>query len=192
MSEYKNISPSKKLRSVKRLLSFIIRKSSSKSQNGQTNLQIVPQQSISIIQPIPAYQVTKLPSPELSLRSYKISKLHIERVTSTTVPPRTVYHPNIISACSAMFCKHPSKLTEEEFQRFNYYKNRKINIGEPIEEDIIYLPIGGIRTCLNCGELTWTAFTLMGFSLLHIIKSFSPIVLYSSSLVKHECLFDEM
>ena len=67
-------------------------------------------------------------------------KLNLERCTSTSIPPRPVYHPVIISVCEAMFAKHPSKLTPEEINKFNMYKERKKQIGEPLESEIIYLP----------------------------------------------------
>ena len=73
-------------------------------------------------------------------------KLTLVRCTKTTILPRPVYHPAIINACDAMFLKHPSKLMPEEVDKFNVYKNRKIQIGEPLESEVIYLPIGGIRT----------------------------------------------
>ena len=53
-----------------------------------------------------------------------------------------------------MFQKHPSKLVPEEIEKFKWYENHNIQIEEPLETDVIYQPIGGIRTCLNCGELT--------------------------------------
>ena len=82
------------------------------------------------------------------------SKLSLLKCTSTSIPPKPVYHPVLINVCEAMFSKHPSKLTPEEVTKFNTYKERKKQIGEPLESEVIYLPIGGIRTCVNCGELT--------------------------------------
>ena len=52
MAIYKNISPSKKLRSSKRLLNFILNKSN-KPQVVEPNLEISQQQSISIFPPMP-------------------------------------------------------------------------------------------------------------------------------------------
>ena len=84
----------------------------------------------------------------------KMSKLNIVTIQSTSIPPRPVYHPAIINACTAMFAKHPSELRQDEVEKFKRYRNHKTQIGEPLETEIIYLPSGGLRTCLNCKELT--------------------------------------
>ena len=78
----------------------------------------------------------------------------LTRVQTTSIPPRDIYHPAIISACKAFHGKHPSQLTPEEANKFNFYRNYKLQHGEPIEEDIVYLPSGGMKNCLQCGELT--------------------------------------
>ena len=149
MSQYKNASPSKKLRSLKRLMSFI--KSKSSNLPDQKQFEVVSQKSISFIPPQPNLDVTKMPSIDLPSIRPKLSCVGLQPIS---IPPRLIYHPNIINACNAWFSKHPRDLTSEEIQKFNNYRNRKIQIGEPIESEIIYMPSGGIRTCQNCGELT--------------------------------------
>ena len=150
MSQHKNASPSKKLRSLKRLMSFIKSKSSNLPEN-RKQFEVVSQQSISFIPPTPNLDVTRMPSIDLPPIIPKLSCVALQPIT---IPPRLVYHPHIINACNAFFSKHPRDLTPEEIQKFETYRNRKIQIGEPIESEIIYMPSGGIRTCQNCGELT--------------------------------------
>ena len=150
---YKNISPSKKLRSLKRLLAFILNKSSVNCPTAKQPLSISPQQSISVTPPMPTNAVTFLPPIDIP-PTKKTPKLGTTKTGTTSIPPRPVYHPAIINASNAMFAKHPSQLTSEEQQKFKHYKEHKIRIGEPLEEEIIFLPSGGIRTCLNCGEIT--------------------------------------
>jgi hypothetical protein len=65
-----------------------------------------------------------------------------------------VYHPCIINASRAFFGRHPRELASDEALRFQMYQKDKTLLGEPLENEITYLPIGGIRTCVNCGELT--------------------------------------
>ena len=71
-----------------------------------------------------------------------------------SIPPRPVYHPAILNACNAMFGKHPSHMTQEEVDKFKLYQQLKIRDGDSIEEDIVYQPIDGVRTCVQCGHLT--------------------------------------
>ena len=49
-----------------------------------------------------------------------------------------------------MFNKHPDQLIPDETVKFKQYRKWKIEKGEPIEEDIIYLPAGGGKPCLHC------------------------------------------
>ena len=93
-------------------------------------------------------------NPFFQLFSKEKSKLNLVKCNSTSIPPRSVYHPIVVNVCKAMFSKHPKNLTPEEVAKFNIYKERKKQIGEPLESEVIYLPTGGIRTCVNCGELT--------------------------------------
>ena len=53
-----------------------------------------------------------------------------------------------------MHGKHPSELTREEVAKFKMYQEFKLKSGEPIEHDVIYLPSGGMKPCLQCGNLT--------------------------------------
>ena len=93
----------------------------------------------------------------------KEPKLDLVKATSTSIPPREVYHPCIINASRAFFGKHPRELAPDEALKFKMYQRDKILIGEPLENEIIHLPIGGIRTFDNCGEFTWTSLPA-GFS----------------------------
>ena len=96
----------------------------------------------------------QLPSLDIPPAEQENPKLSFKRNQAVSISPRKIYHPAIHGACQAMFAKHPSNLTADEVHKFNFYKNHKMQIGEPLESEIIYLRIGGIRTCINCGELT--------------------------------------
>ena len=72
-----------------------------------------------------------------------------------SIPPRPVYHPAIVNACEAIFGRHPDDLTPEEYNRYNTFRRQQSQIGKPLEEQIINLPSGGMRSCVNwSGELT--------------------------------------
>ena len=92
-------------------------------------------------------------APEKS-RSKKLPDLSVVRQSSLSIPPRTIHHPAIINACFAILGKHPSELTPTENDQFQQYKVFKASSGDPIEESVVYLPIGGLRTCLQCNNLT--------------------------------------
>ena len=81
-------------------------------------------------------------------------KLTIEAQSVISISPRTVHHPAIINACYSIIGKHPSQMTASEEEKFQLFKQFKRNNGQPIEEDVVFLPIGGLRTCLNCDNLT--------------------------------------
>ena len=82
------------------------------------------------------------------------SKLSIENVSTVSISPRTIYHPSIINACFAIIGKHPSQMSPSEVKEFDMYVQFKARIGESIENDVVYLPVGGIRTCLHCQNPT--------------------------------------
>jgi hypothetical protein len=137
-------SPAKLLRSVIRITKFLEKK---------PRLSMSPQQSISIIPPKPSLEAIFLPNidfPPIIQRP----KLEFVKFRPISIPPRLIYHPAIINACKAMFAKHPSVLLPEEVDEFNFTRNHAIQIGEPLETNEVYLPNGGVRTCLNCGHLT--------------------------------------
>ena len=134
MTGYKNTSPSKKLRSLKRLFSFLQSKVSSNEAKALPKLTTTKQVSVSYIPPAPILNLTKnLP---------------------ISIPPRRIFHPAVINACQSMFKKHPSQLSPEEVEKFNKYKQYKLQVGDPVEQNVVYLPIGGLRTCLQCGQPT--------------------------------------
>ena len=85
----------------------------------------------------------------------KNPSLSIQAQSSVSIPPRRIYHPAILKACENMHGKHPSQLTPDEVRKFKLYQEYKARNGEPpIEEDIIFQPCGGLRTCVQCGQLT--------------------------------------
>ena len=149
MSQHINTSPSKKLRSLKRLMTFI----KYKSTYVLKPLSMSHQDSISISPSKPTLGV-RIQSINIPPVISKRANLDCVRLKQISISPRPIYHPAIINACSAMFAKHPSSLSQEEVQKFKAYRSHKIQKSEPIESEIIYLPSGGIRNCLNCGELT--------------------------------------
>ena len=75
--------------------------------------------------------------------------LSIEKLSNISIPPKTIYHPAIINATKSFYGKHPSELSSEECEKFNWYLEHKRNSGEPVESDIIYLP-SSMRNCLHC------------------------------------------
>ena len=170
MSTYKNTSPANKLWGIKRLLTFLQNKSQLKSSDVQKTLTIYHQPSISISPNTLEHKLiaTFQSSLDIPPIAQEKPKLQVVKAQSTSIPPRPIYHPAIINACDAMFSKHPSKLVPEEVVKFD--RSRKQQIGEPLETEIIFQPIGGIRTCLQCGEITWTKhlFFCWVFPLAHI------------------------
>ena len=147
----KNTSPAKKLRAIKRLLTFLSNKSPVKLKDVQKSLTISPQESFSFSPPKlqPNLVASPLSSIDIPPVVKKISNLNIVKSQSISIPPRPVYHPTIINACTAMFAKHPSQLRPHEVEKFNYYRKRKSQIGEPLEQEIIYLPSGGLQIALT-------------------------------------------
>jgi hypothetical protein len=115
MSNYKNTSPAKKLRTLKRLLTFIRNKSPEKRKDTPKSLSISPQETVSFtpLKPQPNLDVSPPSSIDIPPNIKKMPTLRIVKFQSTSIPPRPVYHPAIINACTAMFSKHPSRLTEE-------------------------------------------------------------------------------
>ena len=136
MSGYKTTSPSKKLRSLRRLLTFLQSKKSSYEAKIIPKITITTLPSLSYLPPAPNLSITKNPA--------------------ISIPAKRIYHPAIINACQALLRKHPSQLTQEEVAKFNEYKNYKLQQGDPLEDSIVYLPSGGLRTCVQCAQLTWT------------------------------------
>ena len=149
---YRNISPAKKIRNIKRLLSFQFKKMPTK----HVSLSISPQEASSFFPPkIQSNLVVYIPSSiNIPPNLKKMSNLNIIKSQSISIPPRPVYHPAIINACQRFFVKHPSELRQDEVEKFKQYRKDKAQIGEPLESEEIYLPSGGLRTCLNCRELT--------------------------------------
>ena len=85
--------------------------------------------------------------------SVKRPILSVDRCSPISIPPREIYHPAVINACLAICDKHPSQVTNEEAKKFKFYLEQKRNMGQPVESDLIYLPIS-MRNCLHSGHLT--------------------------------------
>ena len=81
-------------------------------------------------------------------------KLTIQPQHSVSIPPRRIYHPAVINACYSIIGKHPSQMTAAEDEEFQLYMQFKLSRGQNVEDDVVFLPIGGIRTCLHCENLT--------------------------------------
>ena len=90
-------------------------------------------------------------SPEKSLYH---PNLVIDTLPFVSISPRVVHHPAIVNACYAIIGKHPNEMTESEEEQFELYKQFKARKGELIEEDPVYVPIGGTRICLHCENPT--------------------------------------
>ena len=100
---------------------------------------------------------TKLISVDIApVESHHLDKTKLSVVTqpSLSIPPRIIYHPTVINACYAILGKHPSNLTPTEVEQFEKYKRFKSMNDDPIEENVVYQPIGGIRTCMHCNNPT--------------------------------------
>ena len=96
-----------------------------------------------------------LESVDIPSQIHSAAKLSVVAQPSLSIPPRTIYHPAILNAVRSMHGKHPSELNTEEIAKFKLYQQyRRRNGDPPIEEEIIYLPAGGLRTCMQCGNLT--------------------------------------
>ena len=150
-------SPAKLLRSVKRITSFLEKKNNSPASNikSQPSLSLHHLPKIDIPPAAPKLlSCTTLALASIAPVFKKETELNIVKTSSTSIPPRPVYHPAVVNASQAMFRKHPSQLLPEEVHKFKNYQEHKIRIDEPLEMEVIFLPIGGTRTCINCGELT--------------------------------------
>ena len=81
----------------------------------------------------------------------QLTAINLEQID---INPKKIYHPTILNTSDTMFKKHPDQLSREEIHKFNQYRRWKFDIGDPIEANPIYLPIGGLRKCLICANLT--------------------------------------
>ena len=153
-------SPAKILRNVKRMTNFIRRISSNPKPSSS---RIKPAPSLSIVH-LPHLDISPSPQNKLSFCSQKTvaippansrkPKLSPVKLEAINIRPKKIYHPTIINACETMFQKHPDQLSKEEIDKFNQYRKYKLEIGDPLEANPIYLPIGGLRKCLICANLT--------------------------------------
>ena len=83
-----------------------------------------------------------------------LPNLSITKNAAISIRPHKVYHLSIINDSESMFKKNPDSLTKEEILKFNHFRNWKSQVGDPLETNDVYLPIGGLRTCMICGHLT--------------------------------------
>ena len=146
------ISPAKLLRSIKRM-SKCVEKFQQKCDLPR-NLSICSQSNLSIAPKLATLSLSTPSSISLPPCPPKKPNLSVATSTITSIPPRPVYHPAIVKASLSIFSKHPRALSSAEVEKFNHYRHWKIVNGEKIEDDIVYLPAGGMRSCVNCGELT--------------------------------------
>ena len=153
-----NTSPAKLLRSVKRISKFI--EEYNQKCDRPRNLSICHQSSLSIAPKLAKLSVTSPSSISLPPCPLRKLNLNVSAATVTSIPPRPVYHPAIVKASLSLFNKHPRALSAAEIEKFNHYRNWKDMNGEHVEDDIVYLPAGGMRNCVNCGELTWLLLSL--------------------------------
>ena len=107
---------------------------------------------LSKTRPICTFQ--KVSEVDIAPMNSSCANLTRETQCTISIPPKPVYHPAIINACKAMHDKHPDELNKEEVEKFNFYIRHKMNTGDPIEHNVIYLPMGGLRNCMQCGNLT--------------------------------------
>ena len=126
-------SPAKMIRSLRRCITFIKMK------------------MVSLLPISPNLSKTIFPTISFSPEKPKLS---LETIEGIDIRPRKIYHPCIINACFTMFKKHPDLLAQEEIVKFNEYRAWKKERDDPLESNPIYLPIGGLRKCLVCENLT--------------------------------------
>ena len=79
--------------------------------------------------------------------------LSVAKNSSISIAPKLIYHPAIINASKAFYGKGPSELSKAEKSKFKFYLDRKKELGEPVESDIVFLP-SSMRDCLHCGYPT--------------------------------------
>ena len=103
---------------------------------------------------LPNEALSICPQTPITIPPTQQPKLATVKLTNIDINPKKIYHPTIINACNSMFNKHPDRLSTEEIVKFNKYKRWKSEIGDPFESNPIYLPIGGLRKCLICENLT--------------------------------------
>ena len=137
-------SPSQVLRSVKRITKFLEKK---------PKLSMSTQQSVYIPPQKPLLETIHLPDIDIP-PTIQRTELELVRFPPISIPPRPIYHPAIIIACQDMFAKHPSALLPKEVDQLNFLRNHLYQVGEPLETNSVYLPSGGVRTCMHCRELT--------------------------------------
>ena len=146
---YKNKSPAKRFRSIKRLVSFQYKLLF--AANTSPTISIGHQEHISILPNNPLLTISVQSSTSTQPKPQNLS---ICPSSNISIPGRKIYHPAIIKASQSMFEKHPDLLTKEEAEKFNHYRKYKIDQGDPIEESIIYSPCGGMKRCLQCDQPT--------------------------------------
>ena len=128
----KHQSPAKKARSARRMIHYLCSKLTPKCLT---------------------LSATHLPHIDISPA---LKRLSISNQDQISVRPRKIYHPCIINASDSLFKKHPDLLQPDEIVKFNNFRKYKSEIGDPLETNVVFLPIGGLRKCLVCGNLTWT------------------------------------
>ena len=125
-----NKSHAKTIRSQKRLIKFLKFKTIISPLGKRSFISISPQSTVQI------------PPQQPKLTAVKLAEINIK--------PKKIYHPTVINACDSIFKKHPDNLSNEEIQKFNKYRSWKSEMGDPLEANPVYLPIGGLRKCLVC------------------------------------------
>ena len=109
------VSNAKKIRSMKRMIVFIKKRPKSSS-----NLSIT------------------------TLFTNSAQSFYHQKFCCFSIRPRKVYHPSIINACKSMVKRHPDSFTKEEGLKFLEIRNWKSEVGDPLETNVVYLPIGGL------------------------------------------------
>ena len=92
--------------------------------------------------------------PQVDISPAKKSNFEVVINPPISISPRKIYHPSIINASESLFKKHPDMLQQDEIRKFNHFKKYKSEIGDPLETNVVFLPIGGLRKCLVCENLT--------------------------------------
>ena len=116
--------------------------------NQKMSIKTIPQPSP---KPLLALSFCSQPTIDIPPTQQQLSVVKLQEIN---IRPKKIYHPSIINACECMFQKHPDNLFKEEIDKFNHYRKWKSEIGDPLEANPIYLPIGGLRKCVICANLT--------------------------------------
>ena len=130
-----NISPAKKVQSLRRLMSYKLRMVHQDTQI------IEPKPKLLSIQKCVSFDIPPSKFPPARLSHTSLCRIDIPPDTLVQPAiPRPYLHPYIVEASKMLYGKPPWELSDEQAEHFEGYQEYKIRNGRPIEEDICYKP----------------------------------------------------